>query len=451
MIYPFLRCNLWLVLIFGASLLEAQVYDIRQFGALNKAGHLNTAAIQAAIDSAARDGGGEVWIPAGSYLTGTLQLRSHVALRLLPGAVLLGSADMDDYDPERPHLIYAVDCENVSLIGSGLMDGQGHAFFDTTQQIWTAKNRPTPWLLFKRCRRVRVCDLELRNPPSHILVLNGCDDVAIDGVTMRADPRSPNTDGIDIVDTKVVAISNCHLSAGDDLICLKSNRRMVQHVVATNCILRSDDAAIKFGTGSRKGVRNCVFSNISIYDTRYGIALFMTDGGIYEHCIFDNIIIRNGSRWANDYPIFIDIHRRFEQSPMGRIKDLSFTNINIQSPGNILVAGQPDHPIEDLLFDNVSFTLTGCNDLSRYAQKPRGNKSLKPIPGLRDYSRHETHAMFAHVDGLRLHRWKIRKARKAAPCPRPALWLHDVLRLDQDAQMDLGADINPQIQITNDN
>lgn len=413
------------------SMLVAQTFDIRHFGARGDGKTTDTRAIQAAVDSAAAQGGGTVYFPAGRFRSGTIFLRSNIEIHLSPGAVWLGSDQLADYDTTYRHLIVAQNADNVALTGMGVIDGQGYAFYDTlltdgSARAWTAKPRPEPWLLFDQCRRVRIRDIQLRHSPAHVLVFNRCDEVVVDGISVRCDLRSPNTDAIDLVDSRNVRIANCYLEAGDDLICLKSHNEWVEYVTVTNCVLISDDAAIKFGTASYQGVRNCVFSNLTIYNTRYGIALFMIDGGTYEHCLFDNIAIRTGSRWSNEYPVFIDIHRRTPSSPIGRIKDIQLRNLTIQTQGNLLIAGQAGQPLEDIWLDGLNITLTGCNDLSQYAQKPRGSKTLVPDPELADYCRIPAHLAMAHIRGLRLRNVQLRQARKLDTCDRNTLWLKDV-------------------------
>jgi polygalacturonase len=435
---------LFLVLFLLPRTLFAQALNIRDFGAKGDGQTLDTRAIQTAIDRASAQGGGVVHFPAGRFLSGTIFLKSNIELQLSPGAVLLGSAKIDDYDKTRPHLIFVQNAENVAITGTGTVDGQGYAFYDTLQPVWAAKARPVPWLLFENCRRVRVRDAQLRDSPAHVLVLNKCEDVVVDGISVRCDLRSPNTDGIDITDSRNIMISNCFMESGDDLICLKSHERWVENVTVTNCVLVSDDAAIKFGTGSSIGVRNSTFSNISIHGTRYGIALFMIDGGTHEHCLFENIAIRTASRWDNEYPIFIDIHKRDSTKKIGRIKDMSFRNISIQTAGNILVSGQPGNPLEDLVFQGLNITYTGCLDVTKYFQKPRGNKTLKPTPGLVDYAKIPANVTLAHIQGFKMNDVVLRKGRKVATCDRDAFWVKDV-QGDKIENVDIGAGLKADI------
>src|SRR5580700_124068 len=72
-------------------------YNVRDFGAAGDGRAKDTAGIQAAIDACSKAGGGTVYLPAGRYLTGTIELRSHINFEIGPGAVILGSGDPVDY------------------------------------------------------------------------------------------------------------------------------------------------------------------------------------------------------------------------------------------------------------------------------------------------------------------------------------------------------------------
>ena len=59
-----------------------RVFDITQFGAKADGTSLSTAAIASAIAACARAGGGRVLVPAGTFLTGAIHLKSHVELHV---------------------------------------------------------------------------------------------------------------------------------------------------------------------------------------------------------------------------------------------------------------------------------------------------------------------------------------------------------------------------------
>jgi polygalacturonase len=110
--------------------------SIVDHGAVGDGSTLNTNAIQRAIDTCSRQGGGTVTVPAGRFVTGTILLKDNVTLQVDEGAVLLGSTNPADYrnvDPFKDGLgaevgfalLAAVDVRNVGIAGRGEINGRG--------------------------------------------------------------------------------------------------------------------------------------------------------------------------------------------------------------------------------------------------------------------------------------------------------------------------------------
>ncbi len=286
--------------------------DVTAYGAKGNGRNMDTRAIQQAIDACAEEGGGTVYFPNGTYLSGTIVLASNVTLYLDAGATLLGSRNLEDYDP--PYLIYAHEAKNISIQGKGVIDGQGASFWD---EDFNPLERPARMIELVACQNVTIRDVTIQNSPSWAVELLGCDRVVVDAVSIINPRRGPNTDGLDIVSSSNVLVSNCYIEGGDDSICLKARLKdkPCENVTVTNCVLISDDTAIKLGTRSTGDIRHCVFSNIAIRNTRYGISLFMKDGGTYEDIQFSNITMEmetGTARYA--YPIMMDIEPRTDTS-----------------------------------------------------------------------------------------------------------------------------------------
>ena len=174
---------------------QAKQIDIREMGAAGDGTTINTRTIQRALDSAATLGGGTVYVPPGIYLTGTLQLRSNVNLYLEAGAVLKGSANVNDYmfNGRRVGLLFTQDAENVSISGHGTIDGNGDAYMvldsakkmDHAGVMWTRqgdffrhvseglgdgqlvpKDRPYQMIIFSDCKKVTIRDISITAPSS---------------------------------------------------------------------------------------------------------------------------------------------------------------------------------------------------------------------------------------------------------------------------------------------
>ncbi|MDE6654093.1 MAG: hypothetical protein K2K37_06870, partial [Muribaculaceae bacterium] len=171
-----------------------RTFDITEFGAVSDTTRLSTAAIQNAIDACTAAGGGTVLVPAGSYKTGSLTLRSQVDLHLQAGATLYGSTDIADYTPVTSsyvslrtgiptiQLIYADSVEHVSITGQGTIDGRGKAF---PKLSWNDEGITRPHLLrIIRGSDIRVSGVTLRNSGCWMQHYLACDRVHIDGITV---------------------------------------------------------------------------------------------------------------------------------------------------------------------------------------------------------------------------------------------------------------------------
>jgi polygalacturonase len=409
------------LLLFFAQMATAQVFKITDFGAKPNGKFLNTKSIQKAIDQAAAQGGGTVWVPAGTFLTGEIEVKSNITLHLDNGAVLLGSPNMSDY-PKFKHLLYGNNVTHFSMEGKGIVNGNGLSFFDSDFKV--KGERPEPFIVLENGKNISIRDVRFINAPAHVLVFDKCDGVLIDGISIVNDLRSPNTDGIDITLTKNVRIANCYIETGDDAICLKSKIDMqnvlgernltaqnVENVVVSNCILASDDAAFKLGTGSAAVTKNCIFSNCIVKNTRYGLAMFMIDGGLYENIQFDNIVIENMSQYKTEYPIFIDIDRRTATSPLGRIDGIRFSNLIIETRGNILIAGQKNALIENIALENITMKVKNAVDL-RGLKKPKGNKTIPHWADSQDFSTQNAHITIANAKGITFKNFKLTDDKK---------------------------------------
>ncbi|TZF86271.1 hypothetical protein FW774_04275 (plasmid) [Pedobacter sp. BS3] len=287
------------------SLKAQEIINIKQFGAVADGKTVNTKAIQKAIDACAQNGGGQVIIPNGVFISGTIKLKDNVALYLEPSAVLKGSPDYKDYEWEpyevgknekRRALISGRNLTNVAILGRGTIDGNGgHKNFQGKNNYGGIGGgvRPFP-ISISRSTAVKIKDISVINGAFWNMKIDACDDVLIDGITIKSRIVA-NNDGIDIVDCYNVRIANCNVFSGDDGICLKSNtKRGVKNVTVTNCVVSSESNALKLGAVGRGPFENIVFSNCTVYDTRLsGIAFEIVDGGRADRVIFSNITMHN--------------------------------------------------------------------------------------------------------------------------------------------------------------
>ena len=379
----------------------------------------------AELEAAARAGGGVVYLPAGNYLSGTLTLKSNVTLRLAPGATLWGSRNIADYDP--PHLIYAREAENIAVEGGGTINGNGEAFW--FPDFKPHERRPSPLLEFVKCRNVRIRDVAIRNAPGWTIHPLDCDQVRIHGISIVNHLRGPNTDGIDPDSSRNVTISDSYVEAGDDCIVLKTTGRggppvrPCENVTVTNCTLVSDDAALKLGTESLGDFRHILFSNCVIRGTRVGLAIYAKDGGVFEGVSFSNLTIDTHPthRESIQWPIYIDLEKRYEDSRQSRVRDINFSDITIHTRGRVLVGGMPEQPLESLTFRNILMRVTGFEQIEKVS-KPRGSSRVRPVGRELDYASVPAAFIFANVRGLTLRDIRVVWDTSEAPQERHAVY-----------------------------
>ena len=386
----------------------AAVYNIMDHGAVADGQTLNTQAIQSAIDECNHNGGGTVLVPTGTYITGTLHLKSNVNLHLESGAVLKGSANIDDYQPyvssnnDSIHygLMYTEYAENVSITGTGTIDGNEEAFFiwDQAKDIqWgtrkhtrqgenyrkikngigdgpvVPKTRPYQMIIFSECKNVLIRDVLLTKSPFWTLHLADCDGVVVSGMKLWNSRLTPNSDGIDITSCTNVLISDCDIKAGDDAIAItgfayhfelpgfSGRRHLSENINLINCNLQSSSSAIRIGALNQNDIRNVQISHVNITDSNRGLGIFLRDEGSLENisCTDMNIETRlhSGDWWGNGEPIHISAVRDKKDVVLGSLKNVTLRDITCTGETGILVYGTDESIIQDLRFDNIRFHL----------------------------------------------------------------------------------------------
>ncbi len=376
---------------FALPLSAQKRYNIADYGAAASKAN-NAASIQQAIDAAAANGGGIVVVPEGNFVTGPLSLKSNVELHLATRAVLMGSAHRDDFAENHMAVVSAYGQRHVAITGKGVINGQAHLLIADLLKLlregkikdeqWltkrpTEKNRPN-LIFFKNCKDVKVIGISLKDAASWVQNYKECDGVVIDSMTVNSTAYW-NNDGIDIVDSKNVKITNSFFNAADDAICLKSEIAdgYCENVVVENCTLRSSANGFKLGTGSVGGFKNIKVRNITVYDTyRSAIALEAVDGGFLE-----NIDIRNVRAKNTGNAFFIRLGHRNADGRYSSIKDVMIDDVKVQVPAgkpdigyplegplpkvpphNVMpasIAGLPGHLVQNVKLQNIEITYAG--------------------------------------------------------------------------------------------
>ncbi len=271
--------------------------DVRAFGAVGSGTNKDTAAFQQALDACAAAGGGEVLVPSGRYLIGSIELKSNTTLRLAKDAVLAGSPDLEDYpvvkvrwegrwiDGHRA-LIYATNASGIGLVGPGRIAGN---------PALGGRQMPRRPVLIEpiQCTGVRLEDFSTEHRSMWSIHPTYCEDVTAKNLTLRS--TGGNGDGIDVDSCRRVRIESCDISTGDDCIAIKSGRGMegyraarpTEDVLISRCTLAdSIFACIAIGSETSGGIRNvriehCTFTRAASYaiyiKSRPGRGAFIED------------------------------------------------------------------------------------------------------------------------------------------------------------------------------
>ena len=369
-----------LVLVLFSQVSFAKDYLITDYGAVGDNVTLNTASIQKAIDECSGNGGGRVVVPHGTFLSGTLFLRSYVDLYLEHNAVILANPNPNDFpniyerNINKTGLIHAENIEDASVTGFGTLNGNGsHPVFLTGGGQDPGR---TYVIYLKNCKNIKVQDVYLRNPSFWTFRIYGCEDVFVRGIRIYSHANF-NNDGIDI-DGRNITVSDCLIDSTDDGICLKSENPAApcENVTITNCVIASNCNAIKFGTASHSGFRNITISNcviktpeendffnyagytipgvISKIANNSGIALEMVDGGIFEKVSITNITMDNVHT-----PVFIRLGNRRGKPQF--MRDIIISNIiaNSTSLMTSSITGIPGYLVENVKISNIIFNCPG--------------------------------------------------------------------------------------------
>ena len=388
---------------------RARVWDVTELGARGDKQANDTAALQKAIDSAAQAGGGTVYVPAGDYRCGQLQLRSRVTLHLEAGATLWVSPDKADYQRGNTFLT-AQDQNDITIEGRGTIHGTGQG--DLQRKRGDKQPRPD-WrvgiLKFTGCTNVAIRDITIRYSDSWTLNLERCEDVVIDGVRIRNNYYRVNADGIDPVSCRRVRISNCSIVAGDDcIVCKTREGQPCEDIVVTNCVLESIATAVKIGTESPSDFRNILVSNCVIRNSTIGLGIFIKDGGTAERIGFSNCTIEtirqpelaNDSLKTSIYPIFVDIEKRRADSRIGGVRDLSFSDISILSDNGILIQGMTAGRIENVSLRNITMRIDRAADYAKRKKHVGGKVEATEDRRETIYARQPSYVTLANIDGL---------------------------------------------------
>jgi polygalacturonase len=382
---------------------KAATYNVMDFGAKNNGTEITTVEIQKAIDQCFNNGGGQIYVPKGEYLVGTLNLKSNIEFHFEKGAILKASTDLTQYQKHNENLagvFYTEDSKNVSITGDGTIFGQGMKFMfpDSAKVIigdvnnyirqkfdfrkvksgigdgpLYPKDRYHQMVIFSKCSEVVLSDFKCVDAPYWTMLIVHCEKVKVTNVSINNNLLIPNSDGLDIISSSNVNVSGCMFFCGDDAIVLggyahhfgdpgfKDILKPSKNINVSNCIFQSRSSAIRIGGWDQNHMSDYNFNNITIVDSNCGINLTVRDSGSIQNVNFSNIRIETrmhtGDWWGNGEPIKISALRGVPNDKIGIIKNIHFTNISCSGENSILMYASKETKLQNIYFTNFDFEL----------------------------------------------------------------------------------------------
>ena len=385
-----------LILLTIPCILYGRNFNVMDFGARGNGISDDAIAIQKAVDACTNAGGGDVVFSANhTFLSGPVQLKSNVNIVLETNSVWKANPDESIYhlsafgknEGEGMMWIWAKDVENLSFSGHGTIHGNGIRFmgaelFDSYELKPVTTFDPRPHVLtLMGVRNLNIRDITIREGAYWTVHLIGCDGSVIDGINLLNNLKIRNGDGIDIDHSKNVRIANCHITSGDDAICLKNRREFEEYgschdIVVTNCVMESRSCTVKIGSENMDSIYNVVIDNCVIKGSNRGLGIQNRDEGTVSNVVFSNIILDcqlwSDVWWGKAEPIYVtsyprangnhkDANWRFPKGQTvgrcGEVSHIYFNHIYATSENGCFIGGDTRDKVNNIYLSNVHLNL----------------------------------------------------------------------------------------------
>lgn len=402
------------------------------------------AGVQAAIDACAAKGGGVAYVPPGVHVSGPFWMKDNVELRLEAGAVVRMSHAPEDWPSGVPALVNSMGARNIAITGRGMFDGDARWAYEDVKRVDTEIAREQEiarragvemkryyrtgevqkyLFVLRESEDVRIEGVTIGNAPLWNVRLQDCNRVWVRGIHLYSDlERGVNSDGIDIVSTSNVTISDSIIMTADDAIVLKTETwepaagravRPVENVLVTNSVLGSSSTAMMIGTETHADIKHVVFSNIVVRDSNKVFGINVQDGATVSDVRFGNLTFETRRRhwnwWGSAEVMKLVLKKRTPESRLGRIEHITIDGVQGTARGTSQVSGHAERALEDIHISNLR---------------------VRMLPEERPDKR-ATHALvFEKVKGLVLRGVEVEWDRETPePAWESALVLRDVLDL----------------------
>lgn len=374
---------------YSAMSCRAHSASIEEFGGVGDGTTLNTKAFLAAINHLSQfesEGGSQLIVPPGKWLTGSFNVTSHFTLYLQKDAVLLASQDINTWpviDPLPSYgrgrdtaggryisLIFGTNLTDVIITGdNGTIDGQGALWW---QQFHKGKLKYTrPYLIeIMYSDNIQISSLTLVNSPSWNVHPVYSSNVIIQGITIIAPVTSPNTDGINPDSCTNTKIEDCYIVSGDDCVAVKSGwdeygiafgMPTKQLIIRRLTCISPFSAVIALGSEMSGGIQDVRAEDITAINTESGIRIKTAVGrGGYVKDIYVRSMAMHTMKWAfwmtGNYGSHPD--NKYDPHALPVIESINYRDMVAE---NVTMAarleGISNDPFAGICISNVTITL----------------------------------------------------------------------------------------------
>jgi hypothetical protein len=239
----------------------------------------------------------------------------------------------------------------------------------------------------------------------------GCERVLVDGLKIRNLLDVPNCDGIDPDHCRGVEIRNCDIVCGDDAIVIKSTRQAMDYGPCSNirvhdCTIETKDSGLKIGTETTGEIHDIRFERCQIKSSCRGLTIQLRDEGDVHDVHFSDIQFVAQRQappwWGHGEAISFTSIPRSKGSKVGRIRDVTLSNITGRAENSVRVNGSAESRIANVRLENVAVTL------DRWTKYPGETFDNRPTTAYAGVEKHDTPGIhLRHADGVTVKDCKI--------------------------------------------
>lgn len=391
--------------------MRSPVFNIMDYGAHNDGTGNAADAFRAAIAAAHKAGGGTVFVPAGHYVSGPIEMVSNLTLYFDAGAIVRFPAVKLPFTPGRQQgvdtltpvpLIGGHDLENVAVMGRGVLMSsnadwmklhprsnasgddagsangphwenllnsleEGKSVSQEEYRNVAAELRPS-FVRFMNSKNILVSGLRFIGSPMWTVHLLYSENAVVEDLVIETYP-GVHTDGIVVDSSRFVKLANDYIDTGDDGIVLKSGKdadglrvnRPTEDVAITNCTVHHAHGAVTLGSETSGSIRNIVASNITAVDTANGARIKSRRGrgGVVEDVRFDNWTMENvGEAIVVTNYYLMEGEKRTSEQPVSRttpiFRNIAMSNMTIDGAKHVIdIEGLPEMAIRDLHISDI--------------------------------------------------------------------------------------------------